>query len=250
VALLAAHVDGDGEARVPNIHERKVMLKELKKLACYPPLWRSIVNPDHSVAKQQKAKGKPLEYLLRFCRNIVNPDFVTATKRKAKENYQKAKRNNTQRHRNDVARSAKTSAITRAKTKEKLAQRRIKASTIEEGAPMSKELVERLSILWVQQWFTSPNVELNEKDIRLACIGMKNFTSTRCAENYPLCEGWWGNGSVASNEANHPLNIFSLSKHREGSAPDPPLTAPIPYLSLADLLFFSLQTAETLSTTS
>ena len=147
VALLAAHVDGDGEARVPNIHERKVMLKELKKLACYPPLWRPIVNPDHSVAKQRKARRRPHEHLLRLCRNIVSPDFVTATKRKAKENYHTSKRNNTQSYRNTKSRITKSNAIAGVKQKEELAQRRIEALTIDEGAPMSKELVERLSKL-------------------------------------------------------------------------------------------------------
>ena len=114
---------------------------------------------------------------------------------------------------------------------------------------MEASIVEKLSILWARDFFTSPNVDLDKDDIRLACIGMKNATSERCQQNYPIGKGWWGTGSDESNKAGRLLNIFSLSRNREGFF-SPPLTLPIPRLSLADLLFFSLQTAACLNITS
>ena len=217
--LLEKCLADDGEAREPTLAERKAMIEKLKPTKCYPPFWLT---------------SKRVDILLyAVCRNLVDPDKRERANKNARNKYHA-----TDKHVR-TERFVKKNKEKNKERKEERRRRRVKGAAVEEGDPMEASTVEKISMLWVRDFFTSPNVDLDKDDIRLACIGMKNAGSARCRQNYAVKRGWLGTGSDESNNAGRPLNIFSLSHNREGFFFSPPLTLPIP-ASLLLTFFFSL----------
>jgi hypothetical protein len=116
--------------------------------------------------------------------------------------------------------NAVNNAVNNAKTKLRKKQTRLLCLAPEEGSPMAESATVALAIDLVSNFFITHH-KVPESEIKMWVIGIKNKSSDRTKQHYPLkCTtagegGWTANGSETTNRAGKPLTILDTFTNRE-----------------------------------